>query len=154
VDLTRIDGIGDMTVQTILSEIGPDLSPWPSEKQFASWLGLAPRRDISAGKLIRHVVVPGHQRVANALRMAAQSLKNSESYLGARYRSFKVRLEGAKATKAMARYLACLVYRMMTKGQTWVDRGNEYFETKRRERDIKALHRKAAALGATVVFQT
>ena len=153
VDLCRIDGIGDMTVQTILSEIGPDLSAWPSEKHFTAWLGLAPRRDIRGGKLIRHVVVPGKQRVANALRMAAQALKDSDSYLGARYRFLKVRLEGARATKAMARYLACLVYRMMTKGQTWVDRGNEYFETKRRERDIKTLHRKAAALGATVVFQ-
>jgi transposase len=58
-----------------------------------------------------------------------------------------------KATKAMARYLACLVYRMMTKGQSWIDRGKEHFEAKCREREIKALHRKAAALGATVVFQ-
>jgi hypothetical protein len=70
-----------------------------------------------------------------------------------RYRFLKVRLEGARATKAMARYLACLVYRMMTKGQTWVDRGNGYFETKRREREIKTPDRRAAALGATVVFQ-
>ena len=53
----------------------------------------------------------------------------------------------------MARYLACLVYRMMTKGQSWIDRGKEHFEAKCREREIKALHRKAAALGATVVFQ-
>jgi len=153
VDLGQIDGIGRMTVQTILSEIGPDLSAWPSEKHFTAWLGLAPRRDISGGKLIRHVIVPGRQRVANALRMAAQSLKDSDSYLGARYRSLKFRLEGAKATKAMARYLACLVYRMMTKGQSWIDRGKEHFEAKCREREIKALHRKAAALGATVVFQ-
>ena len=142
-----------MTVQSLLSEIGPDLSAWPSEKHFTAWLNLAPWRDISGGKLIGHVVVPGKQRVANALRMAAQSLKDSDSYLGARYRSLKIRLEGARATKAMARYLACLIYPMMTKGQTWVDRGNEFFETKRRERDIQALHRKAAALGAKVVFQ-
>ena len=75
-----------MTVQTIYSELGPDLSAFPSENHFASWLMLAPKRDVSGGKVIRHVWVKGRNRVANALRMAAETLKNSQSYLGARYR--------------------------------------------------------------------
>ena len=82
-DLTVIDGIKLMTVQTIYSELGPDLSAFPSENHFASWLMLAPKRDVSGGKVIRHVWVKGRNRVANALRMAAETLKNSQSYLGA-----------------------------------------------------------------------
>lgn len=152
VDLTRIDGIKFMTAQVIYSELGPDLSAFPSEAHFTSWLGLAPRRDISGGKVIKQRSGHVHNRVANALRMSAQALSDSDSYLGARYRSLKVRLNcGLKATKAMARYLACLVYRMLTRGEAYIDRGAAHFEQKRRDRDLKQLQRKAAALGLQLV---
>jgi transposase len=153
VDMTTIDGIDVMTTQVILSELGPDFtSSFPSEHHFASWLELAPRRDISGGKVIRQQSRKSKNRVANALRMAAQALSRSESYLGARYRHLKARLGGQKAVKAMARYLACLVYRLLTKGQTYVDRGAAHFEKKRTERELLALRRKAAALGMQVVL--
>ena len=83
--------------------------------------------------------------IANALRNAAQTLARSNSYLGARYRHLKARLGGLKAVKAMARYLACLIYRVLTKVPPWVDRGAAYFESKRQERELQALHRKAAS---------
>ena len=147
VDLSVIDGIKLMTIQTIYSELGSDLSAFPNEQSFTSWLMLAPRRDVSGGKVIRHPWLGGHNRVANAFRMAAESLKDSDSYLGARYRSLRGRLGGLKAIKAMARYLACLVYRMLTKGQAWVDRGAAWYEEKRRGRELVHLQKKAAALG-------
>jgi transposase len=147
VDLTRIDGIDAVTAEVIFSEIGPDFRAFPTENHFASWLTLAPQRDISGGKVIRHIPAAGRNRVANALRMAAQSLWHSNSYLGARYRRLRARLEGKIAVKAMARYLACLVYRMVTKGQAYVDRGATYYENKRQEKELAALLRKAASLG-------
>jgi len=137
VDLTTIDGIDVMTTQVILSELGPNLSAsFPSEDHFASWLELAPRRDVSGGKVIRHQSRKSNNRVANALRMAAQSLWRSHTYLGARYRHLRARLGGQKAVKAMARYLACLVYRLLTKGRAYVDRGAAHFENKRTEREV------------------
>jgi len=151
VDLTRIDSIDVMTTQVILSEIGPDLSAFPDENHFASWLTLAPQRDISGGKVIRHIPSAGRNRVANALRMAAQSLSRSNSYLGARYRRLRARLDGPVAVKAMARYLACLVYRMVTRGQAYVDRGAAHYEAKRQQRERKALERRAAGLGLKLV---
>lgn len=151
VDLTKIDGVKIMTVQTIYSELGADLSAFPTERHFASWLMLAPKRDVSGGKVIKHVVMKGNSRVANSLRMAAASLKESDSYLGARFRSLRGRLGGERAVKAMARYLACLIYRMLTKGEAYVDRGAAYFEQKRRDRDLAFLQRKAASLGMKVV---
>ena len=147
VDLTLIDGIDVITAQTIFSEIGPDFSAFPNEDHFASWLTLSPKHDISGGKLIRHVRATGRQRVANALRMAAQSLSRSNSYLGARYRRLRARLDGPVAVKAMARYLACLIYRMVTKGQAYVDRGADHYEAKRQEKERVALQRRAALLG-------
>jgi len=155
VDMTAIDGIDVMTIQTVLSELGPDLGQYfPSEDHFASWLELAPRRDVSGGKVIRQRPRKSNNRVANALRMAAESLSRSDSYLGARYRNLRARLGGQKAVKAMARYLACLVYRLLTKGQAYVDRGAAYFEHKRTERDMAILKRKAVELGMQLVPAT
>jgi transposase len=154
VDLTRIDGIDVITAQVIFSEIGPDFSAFPNENHFASWLKLAPQRDVSGGKVIRHIPAAGRNRVANALRMAAQSLCRSNSYLGARYRRLRARLDGPVAVKAMARYLACLVYRLITKGQAYVDHGAAYYETKRKEKELIALQRRAAGLGLLLVPQT
>jgi len=151
VDLRIIDGIDVMTAQTIYSEVGADLSAWPTEGAFASWLELVPRKDVSSGKVIRQKKRPSNNRVATALRNAAETLVRSDSYLGARYRHFTARLEGLKGVKAMAHYLACLVYRLLTKGPAWVDRGAAYFENKRRERELVSLHRKAAAMGLQLV---
>ncbi len=151
VDLTAIDGVNVLTAQVILAEIGPDLNAFPSENHFAAWLQLAPRRDVTGGKVVRHVKAEGRNRVANALRMAAQSLNRSDSYLGARYRSLRGRLGGPKAVKAMARYLACLIYRLLTKGQTYVDRGAAHYESTRQQRDMNLLRKKAAGLGFQLV---
>jgi len=151
VDLRLIDGIDVMTAQTIYSEVGADLSAWPHEGAFASWLELAPRKDITGGKVIKTKKRPSNNRVATALRNAAEALVRSDSYLGARYRHFTGRLEGLKGVKAMARYLACLVYRLLTKGVAWVDRGAAYYENKRHDRELIGLQRKAAANGMRLV---
>lgn len=151
VDLTTIDGINAMTAQTVFAELGAELSAFPDEGQFCSWLMLAPRRNVTGGRVIGHSRPRGQNRVANALRNAAQSLHGSETYLGARYRQYRSRMEGVTATKAMAKYLACLIYRMLTKGQAWVDRGAAHYESKRQERELKALQRRAANLGMQLV---
>ena len=131
--------------------MGPDLSTFPSEGDFSSWLELIPRNDITGGKVIRQKSRKSKNRIANALRMAAESLSRSDSYLGARYRKFRGRMEGKEAVKVMAHYLACLVYRMLTKGEEYVDRGAAYFEKKRSEREVITLQRKAAELGLKLV---
>lgn len=151
VDVTRIDGIDVMTGQMILSELGPDLSAFPSEDDFASWLELAPRRDITGGRVIKQKARQSKNRVANALRMAAEALIRSDSYLGARYRRLRGRKEGPPAVKAMARYLACVLYRLLTKGQQYVDRGAAYFERRRAERAVIGLQRMAAEHGMKLV---
>ena len=132
VDLTRIEGVKLMTAQTFLSEVGPDMSAFATEDHLVSWLGLAPKRKNSGGKVIRHEKSRNKNRAAAALRMAVSTLERSQSYLGARFRSFKSRLGPGKAIKAMAAYLARQIYRMLTRGEEWVDRGAQEFE-KRRE---------------------
>jgi transposase len=152
VDATRIEGVEVMTVQTVVAELGTDLQHnWPTEHHFASWLNLCPKRDISGGKVIRHTREKTSNRVAAVLRMAASSLLRSDSYLGARYRHLRTRLGAPKAIKAMARHLACIIYRLFTKGQAWVDCGARHFERKREQTELSALHRKATALGLCLI---
>jgi transposase len=146
VDLTQIDGIQVQTAQTVISEVGVDMSRWKTEKQFASWLGLCPDNRISGGKVLkrgtRHVV----NRAATALRMAAWSLFRSQSALGANFRRLRRKLGAPKAVTAMAHKLARLIYRMLKFGQGYVDKGMEHYEAKYRQDQIRWLAKSAAAL--------
>jgi transposase len=151
VDLTRIDGVKVMTVQTFVSEVGTDMSAFATEGHLVSWLGLAPKRQVSGGKLIRHERRKNKNRVAAALRMAASTLEKSDSYLGARFRYLRARLGPGKTIKAMAAYLARLIYRMLTRGEEWVDRGAAAFENRRKNHQQQSLQRLAKELGYTLV---
>ena len=154
VNLATLDGIDVMTVQTWVAELGVDMTPWPTEDHLVSWLKLSPNPRITGGKVIRQERMKVKNRVAEALRMAASTLKDSDSYLGARYRYFRSHMQPAKAVKAMAAYLARLIYRMLTKGEEWVDRGNEEHQRRRAERELHSLERKAAARGLRIVPAT
>jgi len=136
-----------MVAQTLLSEVGLDMSRWKTEAHFASWLGLCPDNRISGDKVLgkgtRRVV----NRAANALRQAACTLIRSRSYLGAQYRRLRIRLGAPKAITAMAHRLARLVYRMLKYGQTFVDKGLEYYEERFRQQQIQLLQKRAAKLG-------
>ena len=147
VDLTRIDGIAETTALTILGEIGLDMTLWPSEKHFASWLGLCPGNKISGGKRLSGRTKPCANRAATALRVAAQSLYHSHSALGAFSRRLKARLGASKAITATAHKLARIVYRMLRYGQEYVDVGQDYYEQRYRDRQLKGLERKAKELG-------
>jgi transposase len=147
VNLTSIQGVDVMTVQTWVAELGVDMSPWRTEKHLVSWLNLAPKRQISGGKLIRHERNQSRNRVADALRMAASTLRESDSYLGARFRSLRGRLGPARAIKAMAAHLARLMYRMLKHGVGWVVVGAAEYQKRREERERKALEKRAKALG-------
>jgi transposase len=152
VDLTSIDGIDVITAQTIISEIGTDMSGFKTENHFASWLGLTPGKDVSGGKIIGSGKRKVQNRVAMSLRMAATTLLNSKTYLGSRYRHLRQQLPSyAAAIKAMARYLAVLVYRLLTRGEAWVDRGAAKFEQRRTERELASLNSKARAKGFQLV---
>jgi transposase len=148
VDLTTIEGIDVMTAMWVVSEIGADVSAFKTEDHFASWLGLTPSKDISGGKVIGRAFRKVQNRLAGALRMAASTLLYSNSYLGARYRHLRKELPTkAAAIKAMARYLAVLIYRMLTKGEAWVDRGAAKFEQKRNDLEMASLSSRALAKG-------
>ena len=156
VDLTRIDGLNESTVQLILAELGLDIcQKWPTEGQFTSWLGLCPNNEISGGKLLKRGTRKVVNRVANALRMCAQSLLNSKSALGAYARRMRTRKDTPVAITATAHKLARLIYRTLKYGQEYVDAGGDIYEAKYKEMLLKSLQRRAKSLGYQLVsYQT
>ena len=151
VDLTAIEGFGVLTAQVILGEIGPDVSRWPSEKQFASWLGLCPDHRISGGQVLSSHTRRVVNKVANALRQAAVTLQKSQTALGAFYRRMRGKLGAASAVTATAHKLARLVYRLLKHGERYVQQGLEEYERKYRERALRHLKKTAASLCLEVV---
>lgn len=147
VDLTRIDGLEVTTVLKTLSEIGTDLSRFPTVKHFCSWLTLAPGTKISGGKRLSGRTAPSANRAKLALKMAASNLLRSRSALGAYYRRFCARMDKPSAITATAHKLARLIYFMLTRGEQYVDRGEAYYEERHKQRVIASLRRKASALG-------
>jgi transposase len=143
-DLTQIDGIDIMTAMTILSEAGSDMSKWKTEHHFVSWLRLCPDNKISADKVIGKGRLPTKNRITSALRMAASTLRLSNTYLGAQFRRLRTRLGPPIATKAMAAKLARLVYRMLRYGMQFVDQGAEFYEAQHRKQQVNYLKWKAA----------
>ncbi|HTR07397.1 MAG TPA: IS110 family transposase [Paraburkholderia sp.] len=151
VDLTRIDGIDVTTALAVISEIGADMSRFPSAAHFASWLGLCPGTRITGGKVMSGKTMRCANRAAQALRLAATALRTSQSALGAYFRRMCSRMDKPKAITAVAHKLARLIYTMLTKGEEYTDQGQDYYEERYRERVLRQLSQRAQKLGMKLV---
>ena len=151
VDLTRIDGIDVTTALAVISETGADMSRFPTVAHFASWLGLCPGTKITGGKAISGRTKRCANRAAQALRLAAASLRTSQSALGAYFRRMCSRMDKPKAVTAAAHKLARLIYAMLTKGEEYTDQGQDYFEERYRERVLRQLNQRAQKMGMQLV---
>lgn len=147
VDFTQIDGLEALTVQTILSEVGLDPTRFPSVKHFVSWLGLCPGSRISGGKVLSSKTRKVNNRAATAFRIAAHSLANSHTALGAFYRRIRSRLGPPKAITATAHKLARIFYRLWVTGEHYEDPGVDYYEQQYQRRVLKNLEKRASQLG-------
>jgi hypothetical protein len=151
VDLTAIDGINVLTAQTLIAEVGSDMGRFDTEAHFVSFLTLSPNNKISGGKVVGREKRKTKHRAGVALRLAAGTLLESDTYLGAQYRRLRTKLGAPKARKAMANKLARIAYRMLKYGEKYVDKGKEFYEQKYRQMQIRMLNKKATELGFKLV---
>ena len=151
VDLTRIDGIDVTTAMAVISETGTDMSRFPTVGHFASWLGLCPGTKITGGKVMSGKTKRCANHAAQALRLAAAALRTSQSALGAYFRRMCSRMDKPKAVTAAAHKLARLIYTMLTKGEEYTDKGQEYYEERYRQRVMHHLAKRAEKLGMHLV---
>lgn len=147
VDLSQLDGIGPYNALRLLSEIGTDMSRWPTEKHFTSWLTLAPHNKVSGGRLLSSRTQRSANRAAAILRLAALNLGRTQTALGAFYRRVAFRIGKAKAVTATARKLAILIYRTLKDGLVYADPGAEAYDTQHRTHVLRRLRQRAKNLG-------
>jgi len=152
-DYTRINGINVLTVHTIISEVGLDISQFPTTKQFSSWLGLCPNPRISAGRIKSSRTRKVVNRAANAFRMAAQAVRRTKSALGAYYRRIQARLGAPKAITATAHKIARIFYSIWKHGDEFHDIGELKYEEKYRERVLKNMKKRGKQMGFEVILK-
>jgi transposase len=151
IDFSKIPGFDVLTVQTIIAEVGLDMSKWPTEKHFTSWLGLSPNNQITGGKVFKTRTKKVVNKASIALRMSALCLGRGQSALAGYYRRLKNKIGAPKAITATARKLACLFYRLLKYGQDYVEQGMEAYEKKYNEQIIENLKKRATKLGFELV---
>ncbi len=153
VDLSQIDGIGPYNALRLLSEIGTDMSRWPTEQHFTSWLTLAPMNKVSGGRLLSSRTLPSANRAAAILRLAAATLGRTQTALGAFYRRLAARIGKPQAITATARKLAILIYRALKGALVYRNPGADAYDGHQRTRVLRRLRQRAATLGFELVIR-
>jgi transposase len=151
VDLSVVDGFGVSLAQTVIMEVGTDMSKFPDDKHFCSWLGLAPKHEISGGKVLKNSTLKTKNRAGQAFRMAANSVKRAECGFGVLYRRLCARLGPAQATVATAHALARVVYRMLKFQVEYEPLSVNEYQKHYEEQQIKYMRKKAAKFGFQLV---
>ncbi len=147
VDLSAVDGFGVSLAQTVIMEVGTDMSKFPDEKHFCSWLGLAPKHEISGGKVLKNNTLKTKNRAGQAFRMAAQSVKQAECVFGVFYRRLRARLGPAQATVATAHAIARVAYRMLKYRVEYEPLKINEYQRQYEAQQIKYLKKRAAKFG-------
>lgn len=151
VDITKIFGISEITAMEIISEVGIDMSKWPTEKHFTSWLNLAPNNRISGGKILKSKKQKKMNKAAQAFKMAAYALQRSNHWLGSFYRRKKSQAGPLLATKATARKMATIFYKMVKFQTEFNPIPVADYDADLQEKKLKYLKKEASKLGMLIV---
>jgi len=151
VDLTQVNGFDVLVLQRIISEVGLDMSKWPTMKNFTSWLGLSPNNKITGGKIISSATRKTKSRANKAFRMSAMGVARSDCAIGVFYRKMRAKDGPQAAITATAHKLARIFYVMVSKQVEFSEELVKGNEEKNKKRMIKYLQRKAEKLGYELV---
>ena len=150
-DLTQLAGVGPSVVLSFLATVGPDVSAWPTENHFVSWLGLAPNPQISADYRKKGKTKRVKNLLACDLKTAGMTVQRTDSFLGAFHRRLKIRVGPAKAKNAAARKIAIILYRLVKCGKQAIKFSSEQYEQLYKKRKLENLTRQAKHLGFNLV---
>ena len=150
-DLTAVPGLGALSAQAIVAEVGTDFQAFPNAAAFSSWAALCPHNDVTGGKIIKRGTRKVNNRLAVALRMAAQSLVRDQSYLGDYHRRMRARLGPAAAVTATAHKLARIIYHLVTTGEAYDEGVFAREQQRQRKRTTARLRARARSYGFDLV---
>lgn len=148
VDLTQVFGLNEISVLTIMSEVGTDMTKWKNEHYFTSWLGLVPNTKKSGGKVISSKIGKKKHQAGQAFRVAANALYRSKNPLGDFYRRIKAKSGAGKAVVATARKLAIIYYKMIVNQEQFNPHALQEYHDKHKQNKINRLKKTIAILEA------
>jgi transposase len=152
VDLSLVDGMGVSLAQTVTMEVGSNVGEkFATEKHFSSWLGLAPKHDISGGKVLNNKTLKTKNRAGQAFRLAANSVKKADCPFGVLYRRLRSRLGPAQATVATAHAIARVVYKMLKYKVEYDPLSVNEYQKQYEEQQVKYMKKRAAKFGYQLV---
>lgn len=152
--LDTIPGIGEQIAHTIVSEIGVDMRRFPSDAHLASWAGMAPGNNESAGKRKSGKTTKGSTWLRTALIQAAWSASHTKNtYLSAQYHRLARRLGKKKALVAVGHSILVIVYHVLKERKSYEDLGGDYFDRQTTEAQKARLIRKLEAMGMKVTVE-
>jgi hypothetical protein len=151
-DISLVDGMGVSLAQTVTMEVGSNVGEkFPTEKHFSAWLGLAPKHDISGGKVLNNKTLKTQNRAGQAFRMAANSVKKADCPFGVMYRRLRSRLGPAQATVATAHAIARVVYKMLKYKVEYDPLSVNEYQQQYEQQQVKYMRKKAAKFGYQLV---
>ena len=152
VDLSLVDGMGVSLAQTVTMEVGSNVGEkFPTEKHFCAWLGLAPKHDISGGKVLSNRTLKTKNRAGQAFRLAANSVKKADCPFGVMYRRLRSRLGPAQATVATAHAIAKVVYKMLKYKVEYDPLSVNEYQKRYEEQQVKYMRKRAAKFGYQLI---
>lgn len=152
--LCTIPGIQRRTAEVILAKTGGDMSAFPTAKHLASWAGVCPGNDESAGKRRSGRTRKGSKWLrANLIEAATAASRTKDTYLQAQYQRLRVRRGHARATTAVAHSMLVAVWHILSTGELYNDPGGDYFARRDPERTTRRLVAQLERLGHTVTLE-
>lgn len=157
-ELRRLDdipGVGKDVVQIIIAELGVDMDRFPSAGHAASWAGLAPGKNESAGRNRSGKIRPGNKHLKRALVQAAHAVSRTrDNYLAAQFRRLAARRGKKRAAIAVAHSILVIVYHMLQDGTEYRDLGGDYFDQRNHDHLQRSLVKRLERLGYTVLLES
>jgi transposase len=152
--LDAIPGVGRDVAQVILAELGVDMSRFPSAAHAASWAGLAPGKNESAGKNRSGKITPGNRHLKAALVQAAHAASRTrDNYLAAHFRRLAARRGKKRAAVAVAHSILVIAYHMLRNGTEYRDLGGDYFDRRNKAQLQRNLVKRLEGLGLQVKLE-
>lgn len=150
-DLADIFGITESNAIEIISEVGLDMSKWPTVKHFTSWLNLAPNNKISGGKILSSRIPKKKNHAGQIFKMAAFAVQRSKNWLAIFYHRIKAKKGTPKAIVATARKIAAIFYKLVKEKIKFNPITIEKYMDGFKEQQINKLKRQAQNLGLQVI---
>ena len=152
--LCTIPGIGSRAAEVVLAEIGPDMSRFPTARHLASWAGLCPGNDQSAGRRRSGHTTRGSKWLKmNLIEVATAAIRTNNTYLSALYRKIKARRGHLCALLAVAHSILVSIWHMLSTGETYRELGGDYFQRRNPDAHVRRLVRQLEALGQHVSLE-